>query len=29
MRSLRDAGIQLVANDVTTISEVLRHIYAI
>jgi len=28
MRSLRDAGIQLVANDVTTISEVLRHIYA-
>jgi type IV pilus assembly protein PilB len=29
MRSLRDEGIQLVANDVTTISEVLRHIYAI
>ena len=28
MRSLREAGIQLVANDVTTISEVLRHIYA-
>jgi type IV pilus assembly protein PilB len=28
MRSLRDAGIQLVAHDVTTISEVLRHIYA-
>ncbi len=28
MRTLRDAGIQLVANDVTTIPEVLRHIYA-
>ncbi len=29
MRPLRDAGIQMVANDVTTISEVLRHIYAV
>jgi type IV pilus assembly protein PilB len=28
MRTLRDAGIQLVANDITTIPEVLRHIYA-
>jgi type IV pilus assembly protein PilB len=28
MRTLRDAGIQLVVNDITTISEVLRHIYA-
>jgi type II secretory ATPase GspE/PulE/Tfp pilus assembly ATPase PilB-like protein len=29
MRSLRDGGIALVANDVTTISEVLRNIYTV
>jgi type IV pilus assembly protein PilB len=29
MRTLRDSGIQLVAEDVTTISEILRNIYAI
>jgi len=29
MRTLRDSGIQLVADDVTTISEVLRNIYVI
>jgi type IV pilus assembly protein PilB len=29
MRTLRDGGIRLVANDVTTIPEVLRNIYAI
>jgi type IV pilus assembly protein PilB len=29
MRTLRDGGIQLVADDVTTISEVLRNIYVI
>jgi type IV pilus assembly protein PilB len=29
MRTLRDGGIQLVAQDVTTISEVLRNIYSV
>ena len=29
MRTLRDGGIQLVADDATTISEVLRNIYSI
>jgi type IV pilus assembly protein PilB len=29
MRTLRDGGIQLVADDVTTISEVLRNIYSV
>ena len=29
MRTLRDSGIHLVAEDVTTISEILRNIYAI
>src|SRR5205814_5736512 len=29
MRTLRDSGIQLVADDVTTISEILRNIYVI
>jgi len=29
MRTLRDSGIQLVADDMTTISEVLRNIYVI
>ena len=29
MRTLRESGIQLVADDMTTISEVLRNIYVI